>query len=107
MLEKMNPRQAEMVVCRFGGLDVAETAAALDVSEATVQRLARRQGVAGPRASQSWMGKRWERIQAVFHEAVALPPAVGTVAAAAAGADTTPAEEVLAALEEDARGLTA
>jgi RNA polymerase sigma factor (TIGR02999 family) len=38
-LEKMNPRQAEMVVCRFfGGLDVAETAAALDVSEATVQR---------------------------------------------------------------------
>ena len=38
-LERLNPRQAEMVVCRFfGGLDVAETAAALDVSEATVQR---------------------------------------------------------------------
>ena len=38
-LERLNPRQAEMVVCRFfGGLDVAETAAALDVSQATVQR---------------------------------------------------------------------
>ncbi|HVG69723.1 MAG TPA: serine/threonine-protein kinase [Vicinamibacterales bacterium] len=51
--------------------------------------------------------ERWERIQAVFHEAVALPPAErhGYVAAAA-GADTTLAEEVLAALEEDARGLT-
>src|SRR5688572_14140386 len=51
--------------------------------------------------------ERWERIQAVFHEAVALPPAErhGYVAAAA-GADTTLAEEVLAALKEDARGLT-
>ena len=51
--------------------------------------------------------ERWERIQAVFHEAVALPPAERhRYVAAAAGADTELADEVLAALEEDARGLT-
>lgn len=49
-LERLNPRQAEMVVCRFfGGLDVAETAAALDVSEATVQR--------DWRAARAWLAK--------------------------------------------------
>jgi RNA polymerase sigma factor (TIGR02999 family) len=38
-LAVVSPRQAEMVECRFfGGLDVVETAAALEVSEATVQR---------------------------------------------------------------------
>jgi RNA polymerase sigma-70 factor, ECF subfamily len=38
-LEKMNPRQALMVESRFfGGLDVAETAELLEVSEATVLR---------------------------------------------------------------------
>jgi len=38
-LARMNPRQAEMVESRFfGGLDVPETAALLDVSEATVLR---------------------------------------------------------------------
>ena len=38
-LAQVSPRQAELVECRFfGGLDVAETAAALEVSEATVQR---------------------------------------------------------------------
>ncbi|HEY0704464.1 MAG TPA: ECF-type sigma factor [Candidatus Acidoferrales bacterium] len=38
-LAQMNPRQAEMVESRFfGGLDVPETAALLDVSEATVLR---------------------------------------------------------------------
>jgi RNA polymerase sigma factor (TIGR02999 family) len=37
--ERMNPRQALMVESRFfGGLDVAETAALLEVSEATVLR---------------------------------------------------------------------
>ena len=51
--------------------------------------------------------ERWERIQAVFHEAVALPPAERhRYVAAAAGADAALADEVLAALEEDARGLT-
>ena len=51
--------------------------------------------------------ERWERIQAVFHEAVALPPTERhRYVAAAAGADTGLADEVLAALEEDARGLT-
>ena len=50
---------------------------------------------------------RWERIQAVFHEAVALPPAERhRYVAAAAGGDTELADEVLAALDEDARGLT-
>jgi RNA polymerase sigma factor (TIGR02999 family) len=38
-LARINPRQAAMVECRyFGGLDIAETAALLDVSEATVHR---------------------------------------------------------------------
>jgi RNA polymerase sigma factor (TIGR02999 family) len=38
-LARMNPRQAEMVESRFfGGLDIPETAALLDVSEATVLR---------------------------------------------------------------------
>lgn len=38
-LAKINPRQALMVECRFfGGLDVADTAAALEVSEATILR---------------------------------------------------------------------
>lgn len=49
-LERLNPRQAEVVVCRFfGGLDIAETAAALDVSEATVQR--------DWRAARAWLAK--------------------------------------------------
>lgn len=38
-LAKFSPRQAQMVECRFfGGLDVAETASMLGVSEATVLR---------------------------------------------------------------------
>jgi RNA polymerase sigma factor (TIGR02999 family) len=38
-LARINPRQAAMVECRyFGGLDVAEAAALLDVSEATIHR---------------------------------------------------------------------
>jgi len=38
-LEQLDPRQAMLVESRFfGGLDVAETAAVLDVSEATVHR---------------------------------------------------------------------
>ena len=38
-LARMNPRQATMIECRFfAGLDVAETAALLDVSEATIER---------------------------------------------------------------------
>lgn len=38
-LAQMNPRQAQMVECRFfGGFDVAETAQLLDISEATVLR---------------------------------------------------------------------
>jgi RNA polymerase sigma-70 factor, ECF subfamily len=38
-LARIEPRQAAMVECRyFGGLDVAEAAVLLDVSEATIQR---------------------------------------------------------------------
>lgn len=49
-LAKLQPRQAEMVACRFfGGLDVAETAALLDVSEATVLR--------DWRAAKAWLAK--------------------------------------------------
>ena len=47
-LAQVSPRQAEMVECRFfGGLDVVETAAALEVSAATVQR--------DWRAAQAWL----------------------------------------------------
>ena len=38
-LERLNPRQCRVVECRyFGGLNVDETAAALDISSATVKR---------------------------------------------------------------------
>ncbi|HTE55053.1 MAG TPA: ECF-type sigma factor [Kofleriaceae bacterium] len=38
-LARLQPRQAQMVECRFfGGLDIAETARLLEVSEATIQR---------------------------------------------------------------------
>jgi RNA polymerase sigma factor (TIGR02999 family) len=53
-LAQVSPRQAEMVECRFfGGLDVVETAAALDVSEATVQR--------DWRAAKAWLAKELRR----------------------------------------------
>jgi RNA polymerase sigma factor (TIGR02999 family) len=49
-LARLHPRQAEMVVCRFfGGLDVVETAALLDVSEATILR--------DWRAAKAWLAK--------------------------------------------------
>jgi RNA polymerase sigma factor (sigma-70 family) len=38
-LEQLSPRQCRVVECRyFGGLNVDETAAALDISAATVKR---------------------------------------------------------------------
>ena len=50
---------------------------------------------------------RWERIQAVFHEAVALPPSQRQdFVAATAGDDHELLDEVLAAIEEDERGST-
>jgi RNA polymerase sigma factor (TIGR02999 family) len=53
-LAEVSPRQAELVECRFfGGLDVVETAAALDVSEATVQR--------DWRAAKAWLAKELRR----------------------------------------------
>lgn len=49
-LARLNPRQAQMVESRFfGGLDVAETAELLGVSEATVQR--------DWRAARAWLGQ--------------------------------------------------
>jgi RNA polymerase sigma factor (TIGR02999 family) len=49
-LARLQPRQAEMVVCRFfGGLDVAETAELLEVSEATILR--------DWRAARAWLAK--------------------------------------------------
>jgi RNA polymerase sigma factor (TIGR02999 family) len=49
-LARLQPRQAEMVVCRFfGGLNIQETAAALEVSEATVQR--------DWRAAKAWLAR--------------------------------------------------
>jgi RNA polymerase sigma factor (TIGR02999 family) len=51
LLARVNPRQAEMVVCRFfGGLDIEQTAKALDVSEATVQR--------DWRAAKAWLAQQ-------------------------------------------------
>jgi RNA polymerase sigma factor (TIGR02999 family) len=49
-LARLHPRQAEMVECRFfGGLDVVETAAVLEVSEATILR--------DWRAAKAWLAK--------------------------------------------------
>jgi RNA polymerase sigma factor (TIGR02999 family) len=49
-LARLHPRQAEMVECRFfGGLDVVETAALLEVSEATILR--------DWRAAKAWLAK--------------------------------------------------
>jgi RNA polymerase sigma factor (TIGR02999 family) len=48
-LEKMNPRQAEMVVCRFfGGRRRGNGGRARRLGSDRAARLARRQGVAGP-----------------------------------------------------------
>jgi RNA polymerase sigma factor (TIGR02999 family) len=49
-LERLHPRQAHMVECRFfGGLDLAETANVLGVSEATIQR--------DWRAARAWLAR--------------------------------------------------
>jgi RNA polymerase sigma factor (TIGR02999 family) len=49
-LARIHPRQAEMVECRFfGGLDVVETAALLEVSEATILR--------DWRAAKAWLAR--------------------------------------------------
>jgi RNA polymerase sigma factor (TIGR02999 family) len=54
VLASMNPRQALMVECRFfGGLDVPETAALLEVSEATVLR--------DWRAAKAWLAHELRR----------------------------------------------
>ena len=53
-LARMNPRQATMVESRFfGGLDVSETAALLDVSEATIMR--------DWRAAKAWLAHELQR----------------------------------------------
>ena len=53
-LAEANPRQAQLVESRyFGGLDIAETAALLNVSEATVQR--------DWRAARAWLASRVDR----------------------------------------------
>jgi RNA polymerase sigma factor (TIGR02999 family) len=53
-LARMNPRQAMMVESRFfGGLDVAETAALLEVSEATILR--------DWRAAKAWLAHELHR----------------------------------------------
>jgi RNA polymerase sigma factor (TIGR02999 family) len=53
-LERLSPRQAQMVESRFfGGLDVAETAALLGVSEATVLR--------DWRAARAWLARELRR----------------------------------------------
>ena len=53
-LERLHPRQAQMVECRFfGGLDLAETADVLGVSEATIQR--------DWRAARAWLAREVRR----------------------------------------------
>src|ERR1700678_262545 len=53
-LAKMQPRQAQMVEARFfGGLDIAETAAMLEVSEATILR--------DWRAAKAWLARELHR----------------------------------------------
>ena len=57
-LAEANPRQALLVESRyFGGLDVAQTATLLDVSEATVQR--------DWRAARAWLASRVDRASRV------------------------------------------
>jgi RNA polymerase sigma factor (TIGR02999 family) len=56
-LARINPRQAAMVECRyFGGLEVAEAAALLEVSEATIQR--------DWRAAKAWLAAQMVRTRA-------------------------------------------
>jgi RNA polymerase sigma factor (TIGR02999 family) len=53
-LARVNPRQAMMVETRFfGGLDIAETAALLEVSEETIHR--------DWRAAKAWLGQELRR----------------------------------------------
>ena len=53
-LARMSPRQAMLVESRFfGGLDISETAALLDVSEATVLR--------DWRAAKAWLVRELRR----------------------------------------------
>ena len=53
-LAKIHPRQAMMIETRFfGGLDIPETAALLDVSEATVLR--------DWRAAKAWLARELKR----------------------------------------------
>lgn len=53
-LAKMHPRQALMVECRFfGGLDIAETAELLEVSESTILR--------DWRAARAWLARQLRR----------------------------------------------
>jgi RNA polymerase sigma factor (TIGR02999 family) len=55
-LAKMQPRQALMVEARFfGGLDIAETAAMLEVSEATILR--------DWRAAKAWLARELHRVR--------------------------------------------
>jgi RNA polymerase sigma factor (TIGR02999 family) len=50
-LSQLHPRQAEVVECRFfGGLEIAETAEVLQVSESTVER--------DWRAARAWLAHR-------------------------------------------------
>ena len=57
-LARIHPRQAAMVECRyFGGLDVAEAAALLDVSEATIHR--------DWRAAKAWLEEQIVRTRGV------------------------------------------
>jgi DNA-directed RNA polymerase specialized sigma24 family protein len=54
-LARMNPRQATMVESRFfGGLEMAEIAALLEVSEATVLR--------DWRAARAWLAQEFRRV---------------------------------------------
>jgi RNA polymerase sigma factor (TIGR02999 family) len=53
-LAKLNPRQAQMVECRFfGGFDLNETAEMLEVSEATIVR--------DWRAARAWLARELRR----------------------------------------------
>ena len=55
-LARFNPRQAMMIESRFfGGLDIAETAALLEVSDATVLR--------DWRAAKAWLAHEIRRAQ--------------------------------------------
>ena len=90
-LAKFDERKSQVIEMRFfGGLSVEETAAVLKVSPATVMgdwRLAKAWLKREMRGDRSHDPERWQRIEALYHQARAAAPADRAAFLAAACAD--------------------